>query len=835
LYFVLRKNHAPAPIPIPNPSITPQQECINKGYIWDPQTSVCISINCIASVDADSGIITGSVVDVSGTSCIEIVKDIFISPYVRAHLIDLCQQQGFFNYIPSSTGLQCTKASGCNTQKYNIDNSLLQNCVYMTLQPGTGNKCVAPNTDQIEHLCNTSVEGCPVNTSLNSSCSATSNPCYDPVQGNCLPASDTPGCRPSGKNWEWIDGTCIDATVSKSITVTITKATLDEIDGNYTIPEPPANTSLIWNFTLTDDSKNPPNQWQGPFTPSYTDNSFSILINNLSTLSTPTEVGIPYNFTVQVSISYGIDLPYVPAFTSLQPTQITLQSVPVAPNSLLTIQPTLDYSLASKLVNDVNTAVDGANNVEVTHLQNMFQKPDTNIWTNSLPILQDQQNLYIIVPCTTAYCLRNLNDMYAMLIFAWKPITSLSPAQISDISTCSPAVTNPQVSYAVYSDDLIIGNRLRGGSWFQPILSKPGISTRIKLVAYVWSHDDQGDQGIENSKCTAQPNTFDVVTPPTLYSAKTCFYIKPLIETQGAPIPGNFMLYEPRDNMCSQPVTTLDALSARDFSCMTSTLLDPTITSMKLYGCNDHDESVACASSGQTCEYIVANDDVRQPDSGQDTNCSPLDPNSPIPCGGSQYCQNAACNCPTSVPWSYCGQGSYADVGQNTNKAIIKDRWVKRLQNIKVMIDTYNLTSFLINGISVQTFSDAMGTSNTPVLETLWDQTYGLNICPLANNTDWVAPTPQNCDVTSTSNCQQENVCGAWEEDPNQKGLYIQQVYVYPSADLTPSCCDTNYKYFARCCCDDSQSYNTCKELKPVCKSAITNSTPTWCNPNFNS
>ena len=854
LYFAFFKSTASSPVsPIITPqeecvqngyiwdqsnnvctSITPQQQCINEGYTWDSDQNTCIHLNCIASVDKDSGIITGSILNVDNTACVNIGKDTFITIFAQEHLKELCQEadKDFVNYLVSGVGLRCVKASGCNKVPYTIGvTSPLNNCIYMTLQPGDGKGCVPPTDNQIQDFCNYSLNGCPSNSSLDNSCDDT-QPCYNPTTGFCLAASPTPGCRPSDKNWQWLNGVCVDTTVTKSISLTISNATLDKIEGTYTNTSSiPTTTKQIWVCTLSDDSTKPVTNWQQVFTPSVDDNTFTIIIQQFSKLSTPTKVGVPYNLTVQVYVSANDPIPYELGYVSIQPTTITLEAAPVTPSEIASIQPNLDRNLANALLtsNNINNAVNAANNnSDSTNNPTVFQLPDSSKWDNGLPTVPTLNNSYLIVPCTTAYCVNTLNDPYAMLIFAWKSITSLSTSQIADIKKCSPEITNPQISYAVKADDDIIGDRLQGGTWFQPILSDPTITTTFKLLAYVWDSKD-GDQGFSKSKCTSS-STFVVSTPTTMYSAEICYNIQPL---QGPPIPGNFMLYKPGDNMCSEPLTKMDELSARDFSCMISSGTDPSVTSMNMYGCNDkgYNKGYDCDAASQMCESIVASTDVRLPDAGQDNKCPPLDQNLQIPCGGTQYCQRAACNCPTGIPWDECGVSSYANFGQ-TGKAINKDRWVERMQSIKELIDTYSL---LCVAPSVQGFVNTMGDVTETDLKNLWDHNYGVDICPLSSNTDWKAPSPESCDVSSDTNCKQQNLCGTWAKDTDtnqtETGLYIKPLYVYPSEDLNPSCCNSNSEYFAGCCCTSSDNRNTCAELKEVCLSVgIPN--PTWCDPN---
>lgn len=812
LYFALKTSVTP---PTPSP-LSPKDQCSKNGYIWDPVKQVCTTNQCLATVDPATGVLSGTMVNVSGTSCVPVSSGSYLSPFARAALLKDCVNAGFQNLGSTTAGLICTKASGCNTKPY-VTNTFMDGCPYLTYQPGDvqGSTCIPPTNDQLQYLCNTSVNGCPVNTSLNSNC-GTDQPCYDPVKGTCQAQLDAPGCRPQNEQWQWSNGQCVNATVSNVIVTQVTSATVEQVQGTFTLDNPPQNTKLLWSYLLvlvSSDSTKPAPTWQGPVIVQGSSQAPSFTVN-LSSFNLP--VQSQYNFTLQAytSVNNG---PYVLSFASVVPSVITLQAAPVAPG-LVTIKPTLSLELAQQVAADVPGAILAAN--KNSSQSNPFVPPDPSVWTNTTLPGTVQSNSFLIVPCTTAYCKNTLSDGVAMLILAWPVAKPLNSDQVSEIKKACPSISDPQVSYAVYSGTNVVQSQLTQGTWLQPIPSDPTLVTTLQIKAYVWSSAD-GDTGIENSQCTSQPLNVVVQVPSNLYSADTCYAIQPF-KPEGQFMPGNFMVYHPGNNLCSSPANLVEALQARDFSCLIQQGAPDLTKPLQLYGCNDTQQVGSnCNSSGQACATVSPVSTVRQPQEGESQECNPLPNGTVPPCGGSQYCQLAACNCPPTVPWYLCGAYSFAQVGQD--KAIEASRWQDRVSNVSNFIQTYgldkvstlpNLTPFLTQ------------TSTTQNIKTAWDTTYGAAVCPLPK---WSAPSPGSCDITSSSACTQQNVCSEWTPGPaDQPGLYKQQVYVYPTKEQQAACCPTNFTYYAGCCCPDTSTscigQTTCT---PVTTGTLG---PTWCN-----
>lgn len=787
----------------PPPPLSPKDQCNANGYIWDPVNQVCTSKQCSALVDPQTGIITGTMIDITGETCVNVSgSGAYVSPFARATLLQLCQKADFANLQVTSTGLQCTNAAGCNTKPY-ISNSVMDGCPYLTYQPAAkGNDCVPPTLTQLQNLCNTSVNGCPANSSLNVSCPA-GQPCFDPNKG-CVAQLDTPGCRPAGQLWQWSGTQCLNATVSNTIAVTVSSATTDSIQGTFVFDNPPQNAKLMWLFSLASSSTT---AWQGPVT--IDKNQFNINLTGI-----PVTVNSVYKLVLQVYSSVN-DSPYLLQFTSVTPNNVTLTTAPVAPG-LVTIKPQLSLDSAKQVAANVPGAILAANGN--SQGSNPFVVPDTVSWTNSLQgsvSNPSSDQSFLLVPCTTAYCKNTLSDGIAMLIFAWLPVQTLTPDQSAEIKKACPSLSDPQVSYAVYQNDTLVGNQLTAGTWLQPVPSDPTVTNTFKIVAYVWSGSDSG---VQNSACLSQPLNVVVQVPTNLYSTEVCYSIQPL-KPQGAFIPGNFMLYHPGDNMCSAPVNSVEALGARDFSCLIQQSA-PTLQNMQLYGCNDVGTGDSCNSSGQGCQPIVPVTTVRQPGAGESTECSPPVPGTVPSCGGLQYCQEAACNCPDTVNWALCGSTTYAQVG--TENAIEANRWQSRVNNVSNFIQNYGLDKV----VNVQTFLNE--TSSPQSIQSAWDTNYGASVCPLPQ---WDAPSPTNCDVTSSDACKQPFVCGSWIPENNMPALYRQEVVQYPTQEQQGDCCPTNSSFYAGCCCPSVGQGSSCADLKNCVPLATGTLGPTWCSP----
>ena len=796
IYFATKQSSGPGPA-LPSP----QDQCNKNGYVWDPVKQVCTTNQCIATVDTTTGVLTGNMINVSGNACVDVSSGSYVSPFARAALLQVCQAAGFQNLEPGTSNvLQCTNASGCSTKPF-VTNTFMDGCPFLTYQP-SGNTCVPPSSTQLEYLCNTSVNGCPLSSSLNTNCPA-SAPCFDPNNG-CQPQLAVPGCRPRAEQWQWLNNQCINITVSNTIAVTIQSSTVDEIQGTFVFTPPSSGTKLQWLYLLTDGAA-VPKTWQGPVV--VQGSSFNVSLTGLGLT-----VDNVYSLTLQVYTSVN-DSPYVLSFQSVTPSLVKLGPAPVAPG-LLTIKPVLSLDLAQAVAADVQTAVNTANGNSAG--SNPFVQPSPGTWTNSLQGTPGGTQQFLLVPCTTAYC---LTGGVAMLILAWPVITQLSSDQLAEIQKSCPSIQSPKVSYAVYMNDKVVGNQLTAGTWIAPVPSDPTVVSTFKILAYVWS---EADTGIEKNSCTSQPLEVVVQAPTNLYSPQTCFAIQPL-KPEGVPIPGNFMLYHPGSNMCSAPQDLTEALGARDFTCLTASG-PPSLTNMQLYACNDMGGgSSDCNSSGQGCETVFPVTSVRQPSEGESSECQPLPSNNVPPCGGSQYCQLAACNCPTAVQWSLCGSSSFASVG--ADKAIESQRWQSRVANVANLIKTYGLD----NVKNVQTFLN--DTASPQNVQTVWDTTYGSGVCPLPN---WSAPNPApgTCDFMSATACKQVNVCDWWKREADST-LFKQKVYVYPTEEQQPNCCPSLFKYYAGCCCPSTDSgSDSCADLKNCVPLDFGTGDigPAWCN-----
>jgi hypothetical protein len=800
----------------PSSGPTPQQQCNANGYVWDPKTQQCTSNVCSAQVDSNTGVITGTMVNYSGDQCVDVQSGAYISPLTRASLLELCQSTAcsscpagtkFTNLEFTATGPKCTQSTGCSTKPYD-SNSIMDGCPYLTYLPGTDNNCVAPTENELQLLCNTSVNGCPLNTNLNANCN-TDTPCFNPASG-CVAQSELPGCRPHNTMWQWIGTQCVNTTVSNSIAVTVNSATVADITGTFVLDNIPQNASLLWNYVLTQGDKT----WQGPVV--IKGNTFTA---SLLVITPPLSVGASYTLVLQVYTSIN-DSPYVLSFTSAAPTPVTLTAAPVAPG-LTTLKPTLSLALAQQVAQDVPGAIDAANANSAGN--DPFVKPSADVWSNSLQGYNSGTTPFLIVPCTSLYCKTELSVGVAMLILAWPPMTTLTSDQTAEIKKACSTLSNPQVSSAVYMQETsasgstlsLVGNKITTGTWLQPLSSDPTKTWLFRVVAYVWSGTDNG---VENSQCLSQPLDIPVQVPHNLYSAEVCFNIQPL-KPQGQAMEGNFMVYHPGANMCSGPINSVEALGARDFSCLITNTA-PSLDNMQLYACNDisYDSSGNCNSSGQGCGPVFPVNSVRQPTTGQSTQCAGLLDGTP-PCAGAQYCQEAACNCPPSVDWADCGRTTYAQVG--ASNAIEEGRWKSRVNNVVNFIQTYGLDKL----VNVQTFLNQTGSADS--IQKAWDTNYGASVCPLPN---WKAPQPGNCDVTSANACTQNTVCGAWEAEPGTPYLYKQEVVQYPTAAQQSSCCPTNTTMYAGCCCPNADSGSSCGDLTG-CTPVNGALSYTWCQP----
>ena len=798
-----RKQGTPGGTPL-----TPQQQCNANGYIWNPDTQTCTSVVCEAQVDPGTGVISGQMLNASGTQCVN-VDGAYFTPFTQAALLKLCQntscdpcpsgsgQTKFSTLQLTPKGPVCGFQAGCNTKPY-FSNSIMDGCPYLTYQTDSSNQCVPPTTLELQQLCNTSVNGCPLGSNLNNNCPS-DTPCFNPSSSNpCLPQLAAPGCRPMNQQWQWIGTQCVNTTVSNTIAATISSATVNQITGTYTLDNIPANAKLLWNFVLSDNNNK---SWQGQLV--IESNNFTAQLQG-STVQTQTE----YTFEIQLYTSDSSVSPFVLTYTTVAPLKVKLQPAPVAPG-LTTIVPQLSLDLAKQVASNVPNAITLANNNSDSK---PFVTPTADVWSNSLQGIGNNQ--YLIVPCTTAYCKTEVNVGYAMLILAWPPVTTLSADQQAEIKKACSTLDNPQISYAVYIQETsdpnskltLKGDQLTDGTWLQPIASDPTKTWLFRVVAYVWSGSDSG---ITNSTCLSQPLDLPIQVPTNLYSAEVCYNIAPL-KPQGQPIPGNFMVYHPGDNTCSSPLTPVEALGARDFSCLTLQQ-QPTLDNMLLYACDDTGYNSNCNSSGQGCQPVLPVTSVRKPTGTESTNCKP--PTYAPPCGGAQYCQEAACNCPNSVEWENCGTNAYAQVG--TQNAVVESRWKNRVNNVSNFIQTYGLDKL----VNVQTFLNQV-----PDVDKMWDSTYGASQCPLSTGK---VVDPQ-CDATNPNACQQNEVCSSWEQVPGSPYLYKHQVAQYPTSDQQTGCCPSGSSYFAGCCCQTDPSTQSCADLKS-CSPVANVIGKTWC------
>ena len=267
--------------------------------------------------------------------------------------------------------------------------------------------------------------------------------------------------------------------------------------------------------------------------------------------------------------------------------------------------------------------------------------------------------------------------------------------------------------------------------------------------------------------------------------------------------------------MCSSPENQVEALAARDFSCLlqgASTAAPPSLGSMSLYACNDVSYNSNCNSSGQGCGLVQPVTTLRQPTVTQTTCTVPN--SSSVPCGGAAYCEQAACNCPPSVDWSDCGVTQYASLSPTA--AIEASHWMERVNSMTNFITTYGLDSVT----NVQQFLNE--SQATGGVESAWSQYYG--VCTPPSN-------PSSCDATGANACTQTTVCGKWSSSPSQTSqpyLFEQWNTMYPTVQEQPNCCPLNSTYYAGCCCDTSTS-TSCGELKN-CTKAPNVVGPVWCD-----
>lgn len=788
--------------------LTPQQKCNANGYIWNPDTQTCTTLTCEAKVDPSSGVISGQMINVDGTQCVNVTSGAYLSPLTQAALLQLCQSTScspcpsgsatkFSTLQFTDKGPVCGFQAGCNTKPY-FFNSILDGCPYLTYQTDASNQCAPPTTLELQQLCNTSVNGCPLGSSLNSNCPS-DQPCFNPTSSDpCLPQLAAPGCRPMNQQWQWIGTQCVNTTVSNTIAATISSATVNQITGSYTLDNVPANAKLLWNFVLTDNNTH---SWQGQLVVS--NNTFVAHLQGSSV-----QTGVEYTFDIQLYTSDSSVSPFVLKYTTVAPLQVKLQPAPVAPG-LTTIVPQLSLDLAKQIAADVPGAVALANQ---NSADQPFVTPTSDVWSNSLQGIGNNQ--YLIVPCTTAYCKTEVNVGYAMLILAWPPVKTLSPSQQAELKKVCSTLDSPQISYAVYRQETsdpsskltLVGDQLTDGTWVQPISADPTVTWLFRMVAYAWSGTDSG---IGNSSCLSQPLDVPVQIPSNLYSAAVCYNIAPL-KPQGVPIPGNFMVYHPGDNMCSSPLNPVEALGARDFSCLTLQK-QPTLDNMYLYACDDVGYNSNCNSSGQGCQPVLPVTAYRTPSSTESTTCAA--PTYTPPCAGSQYCKEAACNCPSMVEWQNCGTNAYAQVGPQN--AIVESRWKNRVNNVSNFIQTYGLDKL----VNVQTFLNQV-----PDVDKVWDSTYGASQCPLTKG----VPVDSQCDVTNPKACQQNEVCSAWQPVQGSPYLYKQEVAQYPSSSEESGCCPTGSTYFAGCCCQTNPTMQSCSDLKQ-CTPVANAIGKTWC------
>jgi hypothetical protein len=820
IVFSQKKGGTPSVTPL-----TPQQQCQANGYIWNPVTNTCTSLSCTATVDSNTGKLTGQVLNFDGTQCVDVQSGAYLSPFAKASLLNLCTSTNCSNCPAGATtfatlnltpqGPTCGFEAGCNSKPF-TDRSIMDGCPYLTYQPDPSNpdNCVAPTSTELEQLCNVSVNGCPVDSGLNNNCDS-STPCFNPISGQCSPQQTAPGCRPMNQYWKWTNGQCVNTTVNNTLVInSVTEATTASVAGTFSLgnslPLPPTSRS-IYNFVLTDQNAS---SWQGPVT----------VVNNTSfkaALNGP-KVSTPYFLSIQVYVSANEGAPYVLTYTNVTPYPITLTAPPVAPG-LQTIAPTLSLKLAQEVAADWGTALNSANSNSGT---NTFQVPASNVWNNTLPYSSTAN--YLLVPCTDIYCTTDVAAKYALLIMAWPVVATLSPTQLAEVQKTCPTLTQPQVSYAVYLQETsapnstltVVGNQITNGSWLQPILSDPSKTWLFRIVAYVWSGAPPGgDPGVQGATCLSQPLDITIQVPPNLYNVDLCYSIQPL-KPQGTFIPGNFMLYHPGSNLCSSPQNAIEALGARDFSCMVQNGTVPTLENMNLYGCNDVGYNSNCNSSGQGCLPVEPVTNVRQPTSTQ-TSCAPPSGNENIPCGGYQYCQEAACNCPESIEWENCGNTAYAQVG--TNAAIGEAQWKDRVTNVTNFITFYGLNNLNPSlNANVQQF---LNTTTTPQsIGNAWDLTYGSLQCPLTKG-QW--SSQQNCDASdATKGCTQSTVCGPWLPEAGSVYRYKQENVQLPSQDQ--SCCGTGSMFVNGCCCPGTDSQDSCAALKG-CQPVQGALTKMWC------
>ena len=810
--------------PSSSTTLTPQQQCNANGYVWDPVEQVCTSTSCSVTVDKSTGDISGTIVSFTGNQCVNVASGSYLSPFAQAALKQACINNGFSNVDYTSNGPKCSQSTGCTSQPFET-NSIMDGCPYLTLQPNASGQCVPPTSAQLQQLCTTSVNGCPVNSSLNSACPV-SQPCYNPQSG-CVNAEPSAiGCRPEGQEWKWTGVTCVNTTVSQSIAITVTSSDTATITGTVTVDSVPPGAAILWNYVLTqaDSTTGTATTWQGPATV-----SGHLFQGNLSPTGTNKPVANQtYSFSLQLYQSIG-NSPFFLADTTVAPVTIVLSPAPKPPG-LQTIVPALSKDLAKSLAQDVGTTIAAANNQ--TGGTNPFVNPDSSVWNNSLPFA-NTNDPFLIVPCTSAYCQTQLASNLAIVILAWPVITQLTTAQAAEVKQSCSALASVEpsalkVSYAVYMSKnggtmTLIGNKVDSGSWIQPLSSDPTTVWGFQVVAYVYDGSNgAGDPGVDHSSCLSQPVDLTFQMPVDLYSPSVCFNIQPL-KPGGQPIPGNFMVYEPGSNMCTGPQNMADALGARDLSCLIGQGTNPIVPSLNattLYGCNDIAYSNNCNSSGQGCAVVSPVVTVRQDNASA---CASEAVNTPS-CPGAQSCQDAACYCPPSVDWFQCGSTSYASLGPTA--AIEAGRWQSRINNVVNFIQAYNLDSV----VNVQTFLNEATAPNG--VADAWNKVYGPASpnCPLPQ---WSPDGTPPCDVTSSDACRQSTVCGQWlpQTESGTPYLYKRQLIEYPTdaQGANAGCCPSNLPQFiAGCCCPANESFNTCGDYTG-CSPVANALSRTWC------
>lgn len=843
---------------------TPQQKCNTTGYVWDPLSNSCTKTSCTATVDDMTGLVTGQVLDMNGTACVSLNSKTYVSSIAENSLSNLCQTypckvpslkcdgSSNFNYYAVNTQ-KCVIDVGCAADSYAIDGDsstakLLNGCPNMTLTQNPENKgeCVAPDVSQLQMLCETSISGCPFGSTLSAACSETGvgDACYSPGQATCLPASSNKGCRPDdiGTAWQWNNGQCVNITVSPYITnVSVTGDPTDlNINGIFEI-EHDVGETVLYTYQM-----HPNASGLTPLT-GYAQVTFGPLTSDTNVKSTVKTLN---NFTINfksggngpsVDQSYDLELqgwvlqnqgehPII-RYVSDKPITIKVVKGTLPPGiTQLLPKPTRQIALNVASSMGLNNVIQSANN------NTKFKQipENSNTWTNmELPTYctgDACSTIYLLVPCTTEYCVSSNNRIdHAMLVLAWEAPSVADIELAQKESGCNNLSTGAQVLYYASMKEFQPSGVSReiqlfdGGTmprWFGSITTIPGYFWEISIGTYLWPQGGSVIPSWINASCKSPLVKINVQVPSTFYSSSTCFSIKPLTPA-GNPIPGNYNVYNSTINGC-QPVTSLSPLeitAARDVNCMwnigDSLLPDNTnpsvnVGSLVMYTCENGDKA---------CELTT---DARNPCGIMMKNTSPIESvDNPISipqvCSSKKsYTRKVYCGCSDRVQNTACGNQTFADIGATGSGVVSKDNWENRLQQASKFIDNYDLLSG--DGVFGPGKKAMMGTFQTLVNNGNLDDTWKkYQECYVQNDnpTCWASSGTATCGSqcgkdteclkacnVQSFDCLSNNIlsagttsgvatfdCTQWKQgDSSDVYAYSQNLTCYPPPTLSSKC-----------------------------------------------